>query len=87
MGAKQSLVVGLTVIGLLVGANQALEPKTMRDHERQQQEQRWQELSDSQENEQERRRQRLGEDQDADRLDRMRPAERRPHPLPRLRLP
>ncbi len=86
MGVKEGAVVGLTVIGLLVGANQMLEPKTVQDHNRQIQDQRWGDLSDSQENEQDRRRERLPEDLDAERRDRMVPGEHRPPEPPRLRL-
>lgn len=86
MGVKEGAVVGLTVIGLLVGANQMLQPKTVQDQGRQIQDQRWDDLSDSQENERDRRRERLPDDLDAERRDRMVPGEHRPPELPRLRL-
>ena len=86
MGMKENAVVGLTVIGLLVGVNQALEPKTVPEQERVNQEQRWQDLSDSQENEQERRRDQLPDDLDAERRDRMIPGEHRPPELPHLKV-
>ena len=86
MGMKENAVVGLTVIGLLVGVNQALEPRTVHEQERVNQEQRWQDLSDSQENEQERRREQLPDDLDAERRDRLIPGEHRPPELPHLKV-
>lgn len=86
MGMKENVVVGLTVIGLLVGVNQALEPKTVPEQERFNREQRWQDLADSQENEQERRRDQLPDSLDAERRDRMIPGEHRPPELPHLKV-
>lgn len=49
MSTKSTLLIGLTVIALAIGANQALEPTTPDDIRRQQQEQGIQDLSDAKE--------------------------------------
>lgn len=49
MSTKTTLLIGVTVITLAVGANQALQPTTLEEIRRQQQEQGIQDLSDANE--------------------------------------
>jgi hypothetical protein len=86
MTTKQNIAIGLTVLGLAIGANQALAPRTPEELERQHREQQVQDLSDAQEREDERRRQELGEHVDAENRQKLIPGEPRPPELPRVRL-
>jgi hypothetical protein len=87
MSSRQNLAIGLTVLGLAIGANQALEPRTPDDLRRQQQEQRVEDLGDAVERQNDKHRDDAADHVDAENRRRTTPGEHRPPSGTRLRLP
>jgi hypothetical protein len=88
MGWKSSVVTGATILGLLVGANELLMPKTPQQLDQYRREQLVEQASDAVEKENERRRDELPGEIDAEKDRILRPGEYGPAEpkRPRLRL-
>lgn len=84
MSTKKTLLIGITVIGLAVGANQALEPKTLEELNQQRQQQNVEDLSDAQERSDDNKRDAADDYMNAENR-RLTPAEERPQPRLRWR--
>jgi len=91
MGFKETLLIGATVIGLAVGANQMLAPGTPDEVRQNRQQQLVEDLSDADENSKERMRESGKDHLDAENDQKLRPGEHRPpeprRPKIRIRLP
>ena len=88
---KEGVVIGATVVGLAVGANQLLSPRTPEEVRRDQQQQQVADLSDADENNKQRMRDEGSAHADAENGQRLRSGEHRPpehyRPKIRIRLP
>lgn len=86
MSIKQNLAIGATVIGLALGANAMLEPRTPSEQQRQIQEQRIDDLSDSVENSNDRKRDEGNDGVHSENARKLDPGEHRPPEKTRIRL-
>lgn len=91
MTVKETALIGATVIGLAIGANQMLSPSTPQEQRQNHQQQLVEDLSDADETSKQRMRESGTDHSDAENDQKLRPGERRPPepyvPRIRIRLP
>ena len=86
MAVKETLAIGFAVVGLAVGANEALSPSTPQDSRQQHQQQQVGDLADSQDRDRDRWRDQSRDHIDTENRQKLTPAEHRPPEGPRIRL-
>lgn len=88
MPVKETAAIGLTVIGLAIGANQMLEPTSPREVREQHQQQQVQDLGDANEKQNDKLRDDLNNSIDAENRQKAQPGEYRPdeRPKPKIKL-
>ncbi|MBK8755798.1 MAG: hypothetical protein IPM08_01410 [Actinomycetales bacterium] len=86
MSVKNTLAIGLTVVGLAVGAAQALEPKTAAEQQRQQQEQRISDAADADGKSKDTMRDQGNSAAEANQRDKLNPTEPRPGEKPKIKI-